>query len=154
MPSPYSPRRFHAGHIKGQPIRFIPGHENRKHGHTGRYNGGHSLEYRTWEAMKQRCLNPKHPAYDRYGGRGITVCARWLDLEHGFENFLADMGTKPEPKHNYSIERKDNNGSYTPSNCKLGYSFRATTESKTVHKTQRHIYSHDSEFVFSTSIKS
>jgi hypothetical protein len=72
----------------------------------------YTTEYRTWTALKQRCLSPKNLNYDNYGGRGIAVCERWLK----FENFFEDMGNKPSPKH--SIDRIDNNGNYEPSNCK------------------------------------
>jgi hypothetical protein len=69
--------------------------------------------YRTWQKMKQRCYNKNHEHYNDYGGRGITVCERWLN---SFENFYKDMGTKPSPKH--SIERINNNGDYELSNCR------------------------------------
>jgi hypothetical protein len=62
--------------------------------------------------MKDRVLRPLYKGYARYGGRGITVCERWLN---SFENFYADMGPKPSPKH--SIERQNNDGDYTPENC-------------------------------------
>lgn len=65
----------------------------------------------SWMAMRQRCLNPKNKAYKNYGGRGITICERW----NTFENFLADMGNKPE---GFELERIDVNGNYEPSNCK------------------------------------
>lgn len=67
--------------------------------------------YRSWNSAKQRCLNPNDSNYKNYGGRGITICDRWLK----FDNFLADMGFPPSDRH--TIERKDVNGNYEPSNC-------------------------------------
>jgi hypothetical protein len=69
-------------------------------------------EYTVWQNMKKRCLDQGYRRYPGYGGRGITICDRWRD---SFEAFLADMGTRPSPKH--SIERRDNDGPYEPSNC-------------------------------------
>jgi hypothetical protein len=69
-------------------------------------------EYKVWAGMKQRCYIPGNASYARYGGRGITICDRW---RYSYENFLADMGRRPSPKH--SIERKDSNGNYEPDNC-------------------------------------
>lgn len=68
--------------------------------------------YRVWESMRKRCNNPKDSHYHRYGGRGIKVDPRWDD----FENFCDDMGERPSPAH--SIDRKDNDGDYTPDNCR------------------------------------
>lgn len=70
-------------------------------------------EYYVWRGMKARCNNKSHHAYKNYGGRGITVCDRWLD---SFENFYDDMG--PRPSKEYSIERINNEGNYEPSNTK------------------------------------
>ncbi len=70
-----------------------------------------SREYKIWGGMVQRCTNPKVPHFERHGGRGIRVCDRWRE----FENFLADMGTRPSPRH--SIERTNNDGNYEPGNC-------------------------------------
>jgi hypothetical protein len=69
-------------------------------------------EYRAWLDMKSRCLNPKHRSYEKWGGRGITVCPRWIA---SFENFYADVGKRPSSQH--SLERDDNNGHYEPSNA-------------------------------------
>jgi hypothetical protein len=73
----------------------------------------HPYEYRSWCNMKTRCYYQKDSRYDRYGGRGIKVCDRWRD---SFENFYEDMGSKPTPKH--TLDRKNNDGDYEPSNCK------------------------------------
>lgn len=79
-----------------------------------RHGMSRSPEHRAWEGMKQRCQNPNHKDYPDYGGRGITVCARWLA---SFENFFADMGLRPSCKH--SIDRFPNNdGNYEPGNCR------------------------------------
>ena len=72
-------------------------------------------EYRTWDHMKQRCLNKNNDQYYRYGGRGIRVCDRWLEKPDGFHNFLLDMGERPE---GCSLDRIDVNGDYCPENCR------------------------------------
>lgn len=72
-----------------------------------------SKEHVVWMSMKSRCYNPNNISYPNYGGRGIKVCDRWLN---SFENFLADMGEKPSSE--YSIDRIDVNGDYSPQNCK------------------------------------
>jgi hypothetical protein len=70
-------------------------------------------EYYVWKDMKGRCLNPNNEKFKDYGGRGIKVCAKW---QKSFTAFLADMGERPSPEH--SIERNDNDGDYTPENCR------------------------------------
>lgn len=70
--------------------------------------------YTSWSAMKARCLRPGRENYKNYGGRGITVCDRWLG-PNGFENFLADMGERPDGR---TLDRIDGDGHYEPGNCR------------------------------------
>lgn len=70
-------------------------------------------EHNAWKAMKGRCDNPNNREYPYYGGRGIQVCARWRE---SFETFYADMGPRPSRKH--SLDRIDNDGDYSPDNCR------------------------------------
>ena len=78
---------------------------NTSHGLSG------TPEHKTWDSMKQRCTNPNNIGFNIYGGRGITVCARW----ENFQNFIDDMGNKPTAAH--SIERANNDRGYSPCNC-------------------------------------
>lgn len=80
-----------------------------KHGHTPR--GSRTRTYITWSNMIQRCTYPDNDNYHRYGGRGISICQRWIM----YENFLSDMGLRPKGK---TLDRINNNGNYEPSNCK------------------------------------
>ena len=76
---------------------------------------GRSVErgptYRSWEAMRQRCNNPNSDWYHLYGGSGVSVCERWSS----FENFLKDMGERPE---NRTLDRVNPYGNYEPNNCR------------------------------------
>ena len=67
--------------------------------------------YKSWAAMKERCLNSNCKSYKNYGGRGIIICFKWLK----FEDFYRDMGDRPKGK---SLDRIDNNGNYCKENCK------------------------------------
>jgi len=84
-------------------------------GQAGVKNIRHGLEkhplYHTWEAMRQRCNDPNAANYKNYGGRGISVCKRWND----FRKFIEDMGERPQ---GMTLDRINNDGNYTPKNCK------------------------------------
>lgn len=86
----------------------------RTHGHTaGTKDGCGDRAYRTWASIKRRCSLEGQENYERYGGRGISVCERWKD---SFEAFLEDMG---EPPDGMTIDRfPDTNGNYEPGNCR------------------------------------
>jgi hypothetical protein len=92
--------------------RELTSKSKRKHGESKGCLSNRTAEYSTWISMRQRCSDANSPSYERYGGRGISVCERWLS----YDSFLEDMGRKPSPE--YSIERIDNSGNYEPSNCK------------------------------------
>lgn len=97
-------------------------HPNYTHGAT------ETSEYKIWHGMKERCKE-KSKDRENYFDKGISVCARWQD---SFENFLADMGTRPSPNH--SIEREENKGIYEPSNCKWA------TPKEQAHNRSNNVY--------------
>lgn len=103
---------------------------NRTHGHT---SSSTTPTFHSWAGMINRCTNESHKSFMRYGGRGITVCKRW----HTFQNFLDDMGVKPE---NRSLERINTGIGYSPDNCKW-----ATASEQARNKTNNHLITHNGE---------
>jgi hypothetical protein len=103
----------------------VQGKNNTRHG-CARADGA-DAEYSIWRQMRQRCSNSRNTSYKLYGGRGISVCARW----DTFENFLADMGRRPSPQH--SLDRFPNNdGNYEPGNVRW-----ATAKQQANNRRQR-----------------
>jgi hypothetical protein len=86
---------------------LLAGNRLRTHGYHKR------AEYAVWRSMKARCLNPSTKVYKNYGGRGIGICFTWFD---SFAAFIADMGPRPSAQH--SLDRINNDGDYTASNCR------------------------------------
>ncbi len=102
---------------------------NLKHGMTK------TPEYKAWTSMKDRCYNSTLNQYKDYGGRGITICDRWLN---SFENFYEDMGQRPSQE--YSLDRVDNNGNYCKENCRW-----STRKEQGNNKRNNHILEYDSQ---------
>ena len=105
------------GCLKSEILSGQTGPESRsfKHGHNGYKGRKTTPTYNSWQSAKGRCDKSNHHAFKNYGGRGITFCERWRG-EHGFENFLADMGERPKGK---TLDRyPDNDGNYEPGNCR------------------------------------
>ena len=91
----------------GDPLHLERNIEYEKHGMTN------TSEYKTWGSMKERCYNKNNKDYPRYGGRGITVCDRWLS---SFSAFYKDMGQRPSSEA--QLDRRENDEGYSKDNCR------------------------------------
>lgn len=105
-----SKTRSKQGCVKGQPVRYIQGHTSPRYDPL-RVNPSATPTYQSWSHMITRATNPNHEKAHCYIGRGITVCERWLE----YDNFVADMGLRPEGT---TIDRIDVDGNYEPGNCR------------------------------------
>lgn len=100
-----------SGHTKSCGCYLKNHHPRFKHGNAK--VGKITPEYRTWSNIKKRCMSPKASGWEHYGERGIRVCQKWVD---SFDAFLADVGSRPSPKH--TIDRINPNGNYEPGNVR------------------------------------
>lgn len=96
--------------------------------HGAARKGRYTPEYRSWRNMHSRCLNPAVRSYADYGKRGISICERW----GSFDNFLADMGTRPP---GCTLDRIDNDGNYEPGNCRW-----ATLSEQASNRRRRRVF--------------
>jgi hypothetical protein len=104
-------------------------HGNHKHGHTqGRGVNQSSPTYKSWDHMKQRCSNPNHARWSRYGGRGISVCGEF----QSFAGFLAELGERPSVDH--CLCRIDHDKDYMPGNVEWGLKTDNSREVATRHR--------------------
>ena len=107
---------------------FIPPIWNKTHGMEG------TATYKSWQHMKNRCLNPRCKDFKNYGGRGISICPEWVN---NFSQFLKDMGTKPK---NTSLNRIKNDKNYCKENCEWA------TDLQQARNTRRnHYITHNNE---------
>lgn len=103
-------------------------------------------EYVVWEGMRQRCNNPNHNNYHRYGGRGISICEEW----DNFDVFLLDMGNRPE---GYQIDRIDNNKGYSKENCRwVSRNINTSNTSDKARELPRGIYIQKNRYVVKPTI--
>ena len=102
------PKGKHNNHLRGVE------HPRYQHGEVDYVNGRRiaTPEYRSWQMMRNRCLNPDAKDWSYYGGRGITIAKKW----GAFAEFLKDMGRRPSNLH--TLDRIDTNGNYRPGNCR------------------------------------
>lgn len=111
-----SEKEIRIAHLKTGSVKSCGCYQRERMRTVGLKHGlGKTPEWWAWRGAKSRCQDPASASWANYGGRGITICARWGG-RGGFPAFFADMGPRPSPGH--SLDRIDNNGNYEPGNCR------------------------------------
>lgn len=133
-------------YLKTRPSKKCACHLSKIASNNGRIKYSHGMSnsrvYRIWENMKQRCLNKKFKWYDCYGGRGISICEEWLIFDN-FYRWAFDSGYD----HKLTLDRRDNEGNYTPENCRWITNFEQQSNTrKTVRLTYKGETHHVSEW--------
>jgi hypothetical protein len=101
--------------------------------------------YLCWKGMRDRCKYVNRPDYKHYGGKGISVCERWLFPISGFVNFLKDMGERPS--NNHTLDRIDGNKNYEPDNCRW-----ATRKEQALNRPSKNLFKESDKTISGTDI--